>query len=177
MFRVLLGLLIASALHAAPAPKTIPAHFPTKQGDTLEYELQDGDRFRSSYTDVVTKVEQGDGGLRVTVTRDYPSLLPYIMIFTVSDRGVFRISDNGHVLEERVTLSRNPPQVGTKWEVGKTTYTITREEEVEVPAGKYKALRVEVETGGREGNKTLWLSAGVGLVRCCACSRSTRSPT
>jgi hypothetical protein len=42
-----------------------------------------------------------------------------------------------------------------------------REEEVEVPAGKFKALRVEAEQelGANVFKSTLWYAPGVGLVK------------
>jgi hypothetical protein len=57
-----LAFVAVSVAHAAPAPKTAdPTWFPTKEGDTRVYEIRDGDRVLTTYTDVVTKVEKVDG--------------------------------------------------------------------------------------------------------------------
>jgi hypothetical protein len=62
--------------------------------------------------------------------------------------------------------------LGTRWEVmldnGRAKYTLRGEELVEVPAGKFKALRVDGEfvfpEGGRELWRT-WYAPGVGVVK------------
>ena len=40
---------------------------------------------------------------------------------------------------------------------------MTKEEEVEVPAGKFRAVRVEMEAG--ESTTTLWFAPQVGLIK------------
>jgi hypothetical protein len=49
----------------------------------------------------------------------------------------------------------------------KVAYRVAWEEEVEVPAGKFKAVRVEAvrAAGGREVRYTTWYAPGVGVVK------------
>jgi hypothetical protein len=47
----------------------------------------------------------------------------------------------------------------------KFTYTVSKVEEVEVPAGKFKAIRVEEKTDALLMSATRWFAPGVGLVK------------
>jgi hypothetical protein len=49
----------------------------------------------------------------------------------------------------------------------KSTYTMGKEEEVEVPAGRFKALRVDAEyvRGDERQRHTFWHAPRVGLVK------------
>jgi hypothetical protein len=171
VLRTLLALTVTSVALAAPAPKAREkevAYFPTRMGDKREYEVRSGDTVESTYTDTVTKVEKADAALHVTITRDYPGGQSWQTIIAVSADGLFRVSSNGKAVDTPVMLFKLPAKAGTKWERGpegsQTTYTVVGEEDVEVPAGKYKAVRVEEAVGG--GTRTvLWFAPGVGLVK------------
>ena len=159
-----LALLAASVAHAAPAPKGKDAvYFPTKEGDTRVYEIRDGDKVESTFKDKVTKVEKKDEGLEVTIARDGPGTSSFITVISVTKEGLFRLSFNGEPLDKPVPLLKMPAKVGTKWESGGATYTITKEEEVEVPAGKFPAIRVELVSD--TGKTFLWFAPNVGLVK------------
>ena len=70
---------------------------------------------------------------------------------------------SGEALEKPVPLLKMPAKVGTKWESDSGQHTVTKEEEVEVPAGKFPAIRVELVSGA---SKTLlWFAPNVGLVK------------
>jgi hypothetical protein len=160
---LLLAALAASVAYAAPAAKGPEASwFPTKEGATLVYETRVGGQVRGTYTDVVTKVETKDGALHVTVTHDRPGAPPAAATVAVTAEGVFRVADNGEAREKLLPILKTPPKVGTKWEGSGGQYEVTKEEEVEVPAGKFKAVRVETTAGGRA---TLWFAPAVGLVK------------
>jgi hypothetical protein len=45
------------------------------------------------------------------------------------------------------------------------TYTVGKVEEVEVPAGKFQAIRVEEKTDVLLESATRWYAPGVGLVK------------
>jgi hypothetical protein len=166
--RTLIVLLTATVVSAAPAPKTKEVFFfPTKGGDKREYEVRNGDQASSSFTDLVTKVETADKALHVTVSRDYSDTRPFVTTIAVSADGLFRVAANGKTLDRPVPLFKTPAKVGTKWDAGgdsPVSYEIVKEEDIEVPAGKYKALRVEATYEGKV-QTVLWFAPSVGLVK------------
>jgi hypothetical protein len=160
-----LAILAASVAYAAPAPKSKDSvYFPTKEGDTRVYEFRAGEKVEAAYTDVVTKVEKKDGALHVTITRERVGTTPFVTTIAVSSEGLFRVAANDEKLEKPIPLLKMPAKVGTKWEAdGGAKYTVTKEEEVEVPAGKFQAIRVELVTG--TSKTTLWFAPNVGLIK------------
>jgi hypothetical protein len=160
-----LAFLAASLAHAAPAPKGKDAvYFPTKEGDTRVYEIRVGDKVEGSFKDKVTKVEKKDEGLDVTIARDGPGTSAFVTVISVTKEGLFRVAFDGESLEKPIPLLKMPAKVGTKWELdGGATYTITKEEEVEVPAGKFPAIRVESVSG--TSKTLLWFAPNVGLIK------------
>jgi hypothetical protein len=159
------AVLAASIAHAAPVPKgTDETYFPTREGDTRVYEIRVGDKVEGRYTDVVTKVEKKDGAIHVTLTRDFPGSAQYVSTVAVSSEGLFRVAYEGKVMEKPVPLLKLPAKEGTKWEVDEIgQYTIKNEEEVEVPAGKFRAVRVELVKGDHK--TTLWFAPTVGQIK------------
>src|SRR5262245_59338414 len=159
------AVLAAAAAQAAPAPKAKEwVYFPTREGDTRVYESRSGEKVEGGYTDVVTKVEKKDEAVHVTITRERPGAAAFITTIAVTSEGVFRVAIDGEKLEKPIPLLRMPAKVGTKWELdGGAKYAVTKEEEVEVPAGKYQAIRVELASG--ESKTTLWFAPGVGLIK------------
>jgi hypothetical protein len=158
---------VVHVAHAAPAlkGKEEAVYFPTKEGATRVYEVQEGGKVLMAYTDVVTKVEKKDATIRVTLTRDYTAGgFRDATTIAVSDEGLFRVAVNGKELTKPILLLKTPPKVGTKWEVDAgAEYRVTKEEEVEVPAGKFKAVRVELVGG--ESTTILWFAPAVGLIK------------
>ena len=123
-----------------------------------------GEYLRGLQQSIVAAVERADGGLHVTITRDYPGNQPYVTVIAVSAEGLFRVSSNGKALGTPIQLFKSPPKVGATWKSGDVGFKIVGEEEVEVPAGKYKAFKVESPDSGAP-NTVLWFAPGVGLVK------------
>jgi hypothetical protein len=171
MSRALPAVLLVPALAlAAPRAKEreAAAYFPTREGDKREYEVRAGDKVEGGYTDVVTKVEKRDGAPRVTITRDYPGSAPYVTTIAVAADGLSRVAVGDKPLDKPAVLLRLPAKVGTEWEYegGGARYKVVEADaEVEVPAGKYKAVRVELGADGAAARTTLWFAPSVGLVK------------
>jgi hypothetical protein len=157
--------LVPVVATAAPAPKGKgPAYYhPTREGDTQVYEIRHPDSV-SEYTVVVKKVEEEYPGGRTLPTVE------------VSAAGVYRVArkDGG----KPVPVLKLPAKVGDSWSSsesaeGKATVSSTHrvaalDEEVEVPAGKFKAIRLEttIDIDGRMLKKTTtWYAPGVGMVK------------
>src|SRR5262245_2542787 len=144
VFPVLVAVPVALA---APAPRERPrgpTYAPTAVGDRLVY-----DRFGTEVTETVTRVDE-NGPARVLTLEAKSAGRETIgprMLGVVPD-GVFWIAESGPFAPPR-WLVRLPAVAGTKWEyeVGNKTGTsvLAGEEEVEVPAGTYKAVRVDSE--------------------------------
>jgi hypothetical protein len=160
-----LAVSLTPITHAAPGPKGKDAvWFPTREGDTRVYEVREGGKVLMGYTDVVTKVEKKDGAVHVTIHRDYPGSTPYVTTIAVTDEGLFRVAVGDQPVAKPIQLLKTPPKVGTKWESDAGgRYEVTKEEDVEVPAGKYKAVRVEQVNGDQ--TTTLWFAPTVGLIK------------
>jgi hypothetical protein len=173
-------LILAAVAPAGSAPrlKDVPGgpYFPTTVGDRWVTEM----RYQSNtaeFTEVVTAVEKTDGALLVTVGREVEGVVgPSRSQVRVSDKGLFRLSNLGTVYDAPYCVLQLPPKPGDSWtsEVksgGTVTstfkYKTIKEEDVEVPAGKFRALRIEVDIDGRgrTSRSVLWYDARVGIVK------------
>jgi hypothetical protein len=169
---VLLSLLVFAA---PPAPKTTAEDFyPAKVGTKWVYEDQTGE-----LTSAVSAVERKAGETVVTVLRDHGAGPPSpLEILVLSENGMFRVEAGGMKFDQPVCLVRFPIREGDKWDVKvsgpkqlkheKGSATTVGFEEVEVPAGKFKALRVEkivTTSTGVPLRSTFWYAPGVGLVK------------
>lgn len=181
MYRSLLALFAAAPLPAAPGPKDgakEALYFPVTVGAKSVMEMTVsgtpmGPAMKSVVT--VTKVDEKDGKFRVTVERASPGnpvAENLVLVLEVSGRGLALVAAGGKDLDKPVVLVKLPAKPGDTWtnedpRAGKVTVTVGKEEDVEVPAGKYKALVVvsEMNPGGRPAKTTSWYAAGVGLVK------------
>jgi hypothetical protein len=100
----------------------------------------------------------------VTIRRDFPRAAGYTTTIAVSGDGLIQVALNGEALAKPSMLLKTPLKAGTKWESNAGgRYEATKEEEVEVPAGRFRAVRVELVQGDRK--MTLWFAPGVGQIK------------
>lgn len=181
-----LSLTLAAALltfpaSGAPKLKAVPVttYFPTTVGDRWVTEIKSADR-TTEVTEVVTAVEKADGAVVVSIARENNGQIDTdLSRMKMTDKGLFRISNLGTVFTEPYCVLQLPSKPGTTWTAeanrgGATPttfkYTAGKEEEVEVPAGKFRALRLDVETEvpGRTGDpirSSIWYAPNVGVVK------------
>ena len=161
----LLAALFISPMIAAPAPKNkeVVSYCATRVGDTLEYEQRDGATVTGGFTDVVTKMENKGTEIRVSITRNYPATVTSFSTFAISAEGVFRIISGD--LDKRAVVLKLPAKVGTEWQDAGQTYKIAKEEEIETPAGKFKAIRIDSSTTGAPVMTQFWYALGIGLLK------------
>lgn len=126
-------------------------------------------------TEMVTGVEVKNGVYTVTLERTFEKAGgKQATVYEVTDKGVVRPKVPGS--DEPMPLLMLGGQPGDTWthrtpgwggHTLKRTFTLGREEEVEVPAGKYKAIKVE--SVGKldvfDGRMTEWYAPGVGVVK------------
>jgi hypothetical protein len=131
---------------------------------------------RSTETTVwVTAVETKGGMTVVSLAREEGG--PTMVQYGASADGVFLVSMGKLVQDPPHRLLKLPPKEGETWEseftappgiqAPKFKFTTGKEEEVEVPAGKFKAVRVEEERTSpvRVNRTTYWHAPGVGIVK------------
>ncbi len=178
MSRLFLALAVAPALLAAPAPKVekvAAVYFPTAPDSTKIYELKAGGE-TLTVTETVTKVETKDGLALVSVARAVEGAPATLTVTEVSANGLRLMVADGEDYGEPAPLLMLPARAGQTWAwkrqpagagTARATYTAGPEEEVEVPAGKFRALRVDskVEVLARSITTTHWYAPGVGLVK------------
>jgi hypothetical protein len=168
----LFTLIVTSTVIAAPAPKA-------EKPDELYFPVQIGAKRvlvgpGRTETITVTKVEEKGGKYTVTVETSFDELpgRKRSNVYEVSKDGLFQKTEDG----KTYTLLKLPYKEGTTWTTideklgDKVTYayTVGKQEEVEVPAGKYKAIAVEVvieQLGGETKKVTSWYAAGIGLIK------------
>jgi len=156
MFTTLLALSLA-----APVPKETKAklYLPTKEG-TKSVMVSTLGNNTAEIVEKVRKVESTAGGFVVTMEGPSESV-----VYEVTGKGVFRRFGPDKRLLAVLDLSKTGDG---KWEVKLTedetaSFTMGKVEEIEVPAGKFQALRVDEEA--RTGRHTVWYAEGVGVVK------------
>jgi hypothetical protein len=168
-FALLFTSVLVGSAPAAPVPKhlmkkTEPVlYFPTTVGSKWVY-LDNG---TAETTYEVASVEDKDGGKLVTVTGGHSSPT----CWQVSSAGLFIVSMGKEVCDPPVPMLRLPLADNKAWETEKRNagqlkglFAASGPEEVEVKAGKFQAIRVEMEWVGN--NKlTVWYAPGVGTVK------------
>jgi hypothetical protein len=178
MFRSLAALLFAPlAASAAPGvkEKAAPLYYPTRVGDSRLYELRTGGE-TSAHRDIVTAVEAKDGVHRVTLSRVTEGEPEVMGLVEVSAKGVYRLRSGGVTFKSPLPVVKLPVKPGETWDnradsdagaAALKKFTLVGEEEVEVPAGKFKAVRLDSETGpGADTVRTSsWYAPRVGLVK------------
>jgi hypothetical protein len=164
---------------AAPVPKDRQDDFsfPTRAGTKWVYRLTIG-KEEKSLTYVAKSAEATvDGRKAVWISLDDPKWASGGTM-EVSEKGVFEqvAFPGGANLRPPVCLLQLPHRDGNKWETKTTVLDMIRTETrtahgpelVEVPGGKYKAIRVESEyahDGGKARKQTQWYASGIGLVK------------
>lgn len=164
-------------LTAAPMKKSLdkPIFFPHRLGDALVYQHGDGDAAPEEIVSV-TKVEETEGAVFVTVARAMKGKPAKNSKARIDDRGVFWLEIGSRSLDPPICILTTPATRGKTWEdaiklsggdTAKTKYTIASEEEIEVPAGKFRAIRVDVdsEINGEHSMGVEWHAPDVGLVK------------
>ncbi|HVK08769.1 MAG TPA: hypothetical protein VM597_08345 [Gemmataceae bacterium] len=171
VLRSLVALLAAAPLLGAPGVKEKEKlYFPVTVGDTLVTSSERKGATDGDTTWTVTKVDGKDGRYVVTVQVDAGGGFSQAVEFEVSANGVFVLARGGVKVDPPAPQVKLSAKAGERWETGfpKGTATMGKEEEVEVPAGKFKAVRVDAEYDvgmGRTQKTAIWFAPRVGPVK------------
>lgn len=168
-------LVMAGGGWGVPLPKDRlnKAYFPIRVGDRWVLQIKNGDSV-SEVTEVVTEVEKTDGQFIVTVGREINGQVSRFSKTLVTEKGIFRLSQGKVTYDPPLCVLMVGAKRGETWQNdtrGKTRqikYTAEGEEEIEVPAGKFKALRVTTELildEARGTKATVWYAPSLGLIK------------
>jgi hypothetical protein len=158
---------------AAPdPPKAVRAvlYFPTRVGDSRVYRYGE-----KEFTDTVSRVEQMGDAKVVTVTRSTGKEIVVAERVAVLEKGLAVLESFGWRLDPAVWVLKLPAKSGFEWTRERDSDTgkyldiraICGSEIIEVPAGRYSAVKVTLSTTLDNRQKgTFWFAPGVGLVKC-----------
>jgi hypothetical protein len=165
--------LVLAVAPAAPIPKErakTPDYYPTALGSKWVYKVGE-----TEMATEVTAVEAKKGARLATIATLVNGKAVATERLSVSANGVFRDRINKADLKPPLCILKLPLKSGDKWEVDsdvqgqamKMALTVRESEEVEVPAGKYKAVRVDADgtIAGTQTGVTYWFAPDVGVVK------------
>ncbi|AMV29687.1 hypothetical protein VT84_35160 [Gemmata sp. SH-PL17] len=161
--------LSAPVAPSAPVPKHLmpkdePVCFPTRVGDRMVSELRG-----QEIVCVVTKVEKTDDGIAVTQEfEDKQGARTHDQTVVASAAGLKVVRYSDRDLDKSVWWLKLPHVDNNTWTDnlhGQETRTLGWEE-IEVPAGKFKAIRVDRNDNPNGTAKTsYWYAPGLGCIK------------
>jgi hypothetical protein len=186
VFRVLLAAFLIGACFvgsAVPAPRAkdapaAPDYYPAVVGTVWVYDMDNGN---GQQVRRISDVEEKDGARVVSIEERGTTGWFRMERAIVSTSGVRIVEFGGFPVEPYYSL-KYPLKAGDTWDYERPslggvrgcsgTVTVLGEEEVKVPAGKFKAVKLErvIKTEGGEKlakpeKITVWFAEGVGRVK------------
>jgi hypothetical protein len=165
------------AVPAAPVPKHLMPKdesarlcFPTKVGDRMVSTLEG-----KELVCVITKVEKVADGIQVT--QEYDDGMDVRrpnMVVVVSDKGLLITEYSGRKIDPPTWWLKLPHVANNEWpdSIGGGTRKTAGWEEVTVPAGKIRAMRVERFDAKGQANTTYWYAPGLGCIKWASAMRT-----
>jgi hypothetical protein len=166
-----LGGLDGKSIRAAEQGNAKLNYYPMQVGNQWHYRVGVGDNFVNS-TYRITKLDTFDGQSLARLEALVSGNVVAREHLRQTENGIFRYRNNDMEISPPLILFKYP--LKDKWDgtvkVGKDTATYTCESkaaEVEVPAGKYSAIRVNlrIATKGQEITTSYWFAQNVGIVK------------
>ncbi len=167
-----IGVLFAGFAVGAPKPaETAPVYFPSKVGDTRVYRLSNAE-----ITETITSSDKKDEVMSLEMETTFPVGSKLKTLVRITDKGMFKTAEGETTYDPPICILPSPATPSKTWEfeyqVNDTKRTgkarIVGLEEVEVPAGKFKCIRVDSDYPGADGTTiciSSWYAANVGLVK------------
>ncbi len=166
----LVALTSGALAPAAPVPKHLMPKqerpcFPTKVGDRHVSVFG-----KQTLVCVVAKVEQTEDGLVVEVVEEKPDgTRTHDETALVSASGVKSLEQYGKKLDTPHWWVKLPHAENNTWTDEWANQTRTWQtagwEEVQVPAGKFRAIRVDRQNGPGQDTTTYWFAPGMGCIK------------
>ncbi|HEY4310647.1 MAG TPA: hypothetical protein VGN12_14450 [Pirellulales bacterium] len=162
--------LVTGATAAEPAGAE---YYPLKAGSEWRYHLV-ADGVTKTFESRITKIEEIDGLPLARFDAEINGEVVATEHLRITDEGVLRYRYNGSEVTPPVCILKFPIKDGETWQsenrVGNQDFvvrsTVSREE-VDVPYGKYEAVKVTATTeqGGQLFSTTYWFAPGIGNVK------------
>jgi hypothetical protein len=160
-------LSVNALLHIALFLSGAVASFPLVVGTEWVYEVG-----IEEFRETITKVEFRDDAHFVSISRLKSGKEKPYRVVKVAKDGLFDVEFHRVKLSQPSCLLKLPAKMDDTWEAEGCVVTTRKIEEVTVPAGKFKAIRVEWEMtftkrDGTKGTLTeiYWHAPGVGVVK------------
>lgn len=153
---------------------TPPDYYPLKVGAKWHYRFTAGGGQTGKIMNQIAKLEKIDDQQLARLETVAQGNVVASEHLSNTAKGIYRHRYNGIEVSPPVCILRFPIKQGDSWggesKVGDQTVKLTSrvgEEEVEVPAGKYKTIKVQVdgEAAGVKIHTTYYFAAGVGVVK------------
>ena len=154
------------------------SYYPLKVGNKWTYQVESDavPKGNSKLMNQIAKIEKIDG---VSLSRLETTAKGKVVAsehLSITDKGIFRNRYNGTEVSPPICMLKFPIKKGSTWKVeskvGEEKLSVScksDEEEIEVPAGKFKTVKVvmdaEVVGAGIIVSTTYWFSQGVGVVK------------
>lgn len=168
-------LCVSLAAARAEDPQIDPAKlFPAKVGSQWDYAVESKGKAAGTVTNKITKIETIDGQPLIRLESFVKDKVVASEHLAVTDLGVFRHRINGSEATPPVCVIKFPLKADETWttdtKIGQEMLTgkcVVGFEDVEVPAGKFAAVRVKMnaKAGAQEIESTIWYAEGVGMVQ------------
>ncbi|MBI2900373.1 MAG: hypothetical protein HYY17_09315 [Planctomycetes bacterium] len=173
--RVLAALALCATLCSAAAAQE--EYFPLQEGHSWTYTGTFNGRDLKIVQKVTKKEKVGDVECFVLMTT--PSSNKEGEHVVVTKTGVWRHRYRGEDLVPPVEFLRFPVKAGHKWDTKYTSklgggetevkgsFEVVAEEDLEVPAGRFKAFKVAVDMkiGDQSSKSAIWFAKDVGIVQ------------
>lgn len=167
----------AATAQSPPAGKTeakAADYFPLKVGTKWTYRIDNGSGQKVRLSRQVTGTE-ADGSARLEIITDQQKDRGTERVLT-NGQGVFRVEMSGYAVTPPLCLLKYPAKPGQTWDsdmktgvgpLAKVHGSQGAPEEVEVPAGKYRAIpcTIVVTAGSEKSTNVFWFAEGVGIVK------------
>jgi len=86
-------------------------------------------------------------------------------LYYVSGAGVYSYGTTTYPTTEATCLFPLPLDVGDIWTIAGVTYEVIKEEDITVPAGNFRTLKVAASSSGTGQYDYKWYADGIGLVK------------
>jgi hypothetical protein len=170
--------VLVGALHAKPLPPDgkgdkAPNYYPLQVGNQWHFRVEVGANSATAVS-TIAKTETIDGIMLSRLEATINGKIIATEHLRQTDKGVFRYRNNGQEITPPICLIKYPAKSGAKWDgditVGteKGKYSCeAKEENIEVAAGKFKAMRVAIklDSQGKTVHTTYWFVPEVGFVK------------
>ena len=156
-----------------PLPTTTPNYYPLQVDNAWTFKVTVGANSVDAISRI-TKIEDIKGEKLARLEATINGNVAATEHLRQTSEGIFRHRNNGQDISPPICLLKYPVKANAKWDgdmvVGteKGKYSCeTKEEEVEVTAGKFKTIRVKIklESQGKTIYTTYWFAPDVGFVK------------